>query len=256
MPYGRFSGKVNMSEGGGIQSLDNALTVLKALASFGGPVALSELARETGMPASKVHRYLASFANAGLVQQAGRSGKYDLGPGAVQLGLAAMARLDFVNRTADALHELCAETGLTTLMSVWGNAGPTVVRWERAPGFIVTTLGLGTAMPLLNSASGRMFLAHAPRQVIGALLAEELAAAPGTDADAIARDVREAGYARVASDLIPGLAAISAPVLDWQGEIEVAVTLISTDPAITAPDAAPVAALKRFCQALSLPAPE
>src|SRR5512133_3418156 len=46
---------------GGIQALDAALHVLRALRSFDGPASLSEIARETGMPPSKVHRYLASF---------------------------------------------------------------------------------------------------------------------------------------------------------------------------------------------------
>ncbi len=52
------------------------------------------------MPLGKAHRYLASFAHAGLVRQAGRSGKCDLGPQAVQLGLAAMPRNDFINTAA------------------------------------------------------------------------------------------------------------------------------------------------------------
>ncbi len=235
----------------GVSSLDAALGLLKLLSEQGGPVGLSEIAREAGMPASKAHRYLASFMAAGLVSQAGRSGKYDLGPGAVALGVAGMARMELVNRTADALPELVEATGLTALLSVWGNAGATVVRWERAPRFVVTTLGLGTVMPLLNSASGRAFLAWAPEAVIAGRLAEELALEPGRDAAFLAAEVRAAGYAQVSGDLIPGLAAISAPVLDWQGEIGAAVTLYGTDSAICGADRAEVAALKEFCAGLS-----
>ena len=49
-----------------------------------------------GMPAAKAHRYLASFMPAGLIEQHPESGRYDLGPFALELGLglAAMARLD------------------------------------------------------------------------------------------------------------------------------------------------------------------
>lgn len=236
-----------MAESSGIQSLDSALRVLQALAAAGGPLSLSDLARQVDMPASKVHRYLASFSHAGLVAQAERSGKYDLGPGATTLGLAAIARLDFVNRTADHLAEVCADSGLTAMLSVWGNAGPTIIRWERAPGFIVTTLGLGTTMPLLGSATGRLFLAHAPANVIAGKLAEERDSHPDLDPNLLAEDVRDAGYAQVSGDLIPGLAAIAAPVLNWQNEIEAAVTLIGTDPAITAPDHPAVATLTAFC---------
>ena len=87
----------SQSQSGGIQSLDSALRLLDALAKRSGPTALSDLARDCAMPVSKAHRYLASFAHAGLVRQAGKSGKYDLGPGAIQLGLAAMARNDAIN---------------------------------------------------------------------------------------------------------------------------------------------------------------
>ena len=230
----------------GLSSLDAALGLLKLLSAQGGPVGLSEIAREAGMPASKAHRYLASFIAAGLVSQAGRSGKYDLGPGAVALGVAGMARMELVNRTADALPEIVEQTGLTALMSVWGNAGATVVRWERAPNFVVTTLGLGTVMPLRRSASGRAFLGWAPEAVIAARLAAE-----GGDPEGLREAVRAAGYAAVSGELIPGLAAIAAPVLDWQGEIEAAVTLYGTDPGICEAGSAEVAALRRFCAGLS-----
>ncbi|QDC11245.1 IclR family transcriptional regulator [Oceanicola sp. D3] len=230
----------------GLSSLDAALGLLNVLSRQGGPVGLSEIARAADMPASKAHRYLASFISAGLVSQAGRSGKYDLGPEAVALGVAGMARVDLVNRTADALPELVEETGLTALLSVWGNAGAVVVRWERAPRFVVTTLGLGTVMPLKRSASGRAFLGWAPEAVIAARLAEE-----GGDGEGLREAIRRAGFAAVSGELIPGLAAIAAPVLDWQGEIEAAVTLYGTDPAICAADGPEVTALRAFCAGLS-----
>ncbi|MFP4275123.1 MAG: IclR family transcriptional regulator [Paracoccaceae bacterium] len=245
--------------GGGVQSLDAALRLLRALRARPGPVALSEIARDCDMPLSKAHRYLASFLNAGLVVQAGRSGKYDLGPGAIELGLAALARHDFVNRAADAMPDLCAATGMTVLLSVWGSQGATVVRWERAAAPLVTSMGLGTALPLLNSASGRVFLAWAPQAVVAAQLTAErarLEATPGIapdldpGADGVARlaeDIRARGVATVDGRFIPGLVAAAAPILDWQGQAQAAVTLIGTDPRSIAPEAPQVAALKRFC---------
>lgn len=235
---------------GGIQSLDSALRLLQTLAGQPGPMALSDLARASDMPLSKVHRYLASFAHAGLVRQAGRSGKYDLGPQAVQLGLAAMARNDFINTTADGLVDLCADTGLTAMLSVWGSLGPTVVRWERSPNFMVTTLGLGSVFPLLGSATGQVFLAYAPTSVTAAKLATETSKAQ----DDLIAQIRAAGHASVAGDLIPGLVAVAAPVLDWQGEVQAAVTLVGTDPALVRTDDDPVHGLLRFCRKMSVPA--
>ena len=158
---------------GGIQSLDGALRLLRVMAGMPGPTGLGELARAAGMPAPRAHRYLASFVHAGLARKDGL-GLYGLGREAIGIGLAALAGHDFVNTAADDLPRLSGETGLTALLSVWGNAGPTVVRWQRAASFVVTSLGLGTTFPLLSSATGRAFLAHLPEAVTAALLEAEL----------------------------------------------------------------------------------
>ncbi|MCB1340912.1 MAG: IclR family transcriptional regulator [Pseudooceanicola sp.] len=234
---------------GGLQSLDAALALLLRLAQAPSAQSLSDLARAAGMPPSKAHRYLASFAHAGLVRQAGRSGKYDLGPAALDLGLAALARLDFVNRAADRLADLVAETGLTALLCVWSENGPVVIRWERSSRHMVTALGLGSTLPLLNSATGRVFLAFAPPALTAGRLAVE-----GGGGEALRARTRADGYASVTGDLIPGLAAIAAPVLDWQGEAQASVTLIDTDPARAAPESPALAALLRFCKGLGVAA--
>ena len=246
---------------GGIQSLDAALRVLKALSAQPHATGVSELARTCGMPVSKVHRYLSSFAHAGLVQQNGRSGTYDLGPAARELGLAAIARNDIVNATGDHLAELPRRTGLTALLAVWSEAGPTVVRWERAASPIVTSFGLGTTLPLLSSATGRAFLAFLPRHLTDALAAVELDrmthnAALLADLRADDRDrlsdlvsgIRATGTASVDGRYIPGLAALAAPVLNWQGEAEAVVTLIGTDPAMLEAESQATGALRDFCR--------
>ena len=253
---------------GGIQALDAALVVLRALASFPGPVSLTDLSRAAGMPASKVHRYLASFIHAGLAVQRERSGRYDLGASAAELGLAALARNDFVNRAADRLEELSQTTGLTALLTVWGNHGATVVRWERGPSFTVTSFGLGSTLPLLTSASGRVFLAFLPSGQTAALLRSELEriraaklawpdVAPTQDSiDALIANVRADRMAHVDGRFIPGLKAVAAPVTNWQGEAEVVVTIIGTRDDMLAPDSPVRRQLAAFTRSLSLPQPD
>ncbi len=225
---------------------------------------LSEIARACDMPLSKAHKYLASFMHAGLVVQAGRSGKYDLGPQSVELGLAALARHDFVNSAAEELPELCAQTGLTGLLTVWGNQGATVVRWERTAIPIVTSMGLGTTLPLLHSASGRAFLAWAPPAAIQSMLDSELQRArtnPNiapdiTPTKAGVQALREKtladGYASVDGKFIPGLVALAAPILDWQNQAQAVITLVSSKPDDVHPHAEPVQQLKDFTKRLSL----
>ncbi len=61
-------------QGHGLKSLDAALGVLAFMARQDGSLSLTEIARACDMPHSKIHRYLASFVDAGLVKQEGRSG--------------------------------------------------------------------------------------------------------------------------------------------------------------------------------------
>lgn len=247
-------------QGHGLKSLDTALGVLALMARLNGPRSLSDIAKECGMPPSKVHRYLASFVQAGLVKQEGRSGRYDIGPAAMQLGLAAIARHDFVNHAADGLHELCIETGMTVLLSVWANEGATVVRWERGSTPTDTSMGLGTTLPLLNSATGRAFLAWAPQAAIANARDTQLRRAarnPAIIPDLtptksgiceMVKRTRERGFASVEGKFIPGLVAAAAPILDWQNEAQAVITLVGVDPARITSGATTVEALLAYCR--------
>lgn len=250
--------------GQGLKSLDTALGVLTHMAQQTGPRSLTEIGRACGMPPSKVHRYLASFVAAGLVAQQGRSGRYDLGPAAMQLGLAALARHDFINSAADELAELSDETGMTVLLSVWANRGATVIRWERGATPTDTSMGLGTTLPLLNSATGRVFLAWGAPRAIGPVRDDQLrrlGRQPRLALDleptksgvaALVATIRERGYSTVEGRYIPGLVAAAAPVLDWQGEVQAAVTLVGTDPTLVTPGSGEIDSLLAYCMKKSV----
>jgi len=249
---------------GGIQALDAALSVLRVLRSFDGPATLSDIAREAGMPPSKVHRYLASFIHAGLAVQKERSGRYDLGREAAELGVAAISRNNFVLRASEELEELAIGTGQAALLAVWSHNGPTVVRLERGPNLTTTSIGLGSTFPLLDSATGRVFLAYLPSQQLAARLQGELerAAAAGVSwpdldpdpasVEALSVKIRRERVAYVDGRFIPGLTAISSAIKNWQGEIEVAVTLFGTHRELIEPGSSARAALIDFASRHSI----
>ena len=153
-----------------------------------------------------------------------------------------MARLQLVNRAADLMPALVTASGATALLAVWSNAGPVIVRWERAARYAVTSLGLGSVLPLTRSATGHVFLALLPARLTAPVLALEPQAAPAPAA--LAAAVRRAGHATVDGRLIPGLVAASVPVLNWQDEAEAAITLIGTEPALLDPGGPALAALR------------
>ncbi|MGD1886301.1 MAG: IclR family transcriptional regulator [Cohaesibacteraceae bacterium] len=235
-----------MSEDGltrskGVQSVEVGMLILKAFCRAQGAMSLSEIAQSVGIPPAKVHRYLASLVESGMVVQR-KTGSYDLGRAAAEVGMAAVARYDVVNRAADLLPDVVEATDCTAMLSVWGTLGPTVVRWERSSPPLVTALGVGTLLPLITSATGLAFLAWSPERLAGDHLSNEEMAR----AQSLCADIRREGLAEARQSFIPGLYALAAPVLDLQGQAEAVVTLVSTEKDLLADDSPGRQALKRL----------
>jgi DNA-binding IclR family transcriptional regulator len=210
----------------GIQSIEIGARVIDALRQAAGPLSLKELAQAARIPASNCHRYLVSFVRAGFVSQDPATSRYDLGSGLLQAGLAALSRLDAVDIGTNALTRLVDFTGYTGLLAIWADLGPIIVRWMPGRLAIRTTLSTGSMLPMLHSATGRIFLTYLPKRQTERLAAKEMLTRKA-DARAIAANVRSHGVAQVSGDHIPGLDAIAAPILDVHGEAAAAITLVA-----------------------------
>src|SRR5438105_10467113 len=73
----------------GIQSVEIGCQLLAVLGRHVAPMALKDLAKAAGMSTGKAHPYLVTFLKVGFVTQ-DASGSYELGPLALQLGLARL----------------------------------------------------------------------------------------------------------------------------------------------------------------------
>lgn len=232
----------------GIQSVEVGFELLDALSRTDGALMLRDLAAAAGMSAAKAHRYLVSFQRLGLVVQDPVSTRYDLGPSALRLGLASLARLDGVKLARQRIDALLPETGHTLAIAVWGNQGPTMVHWTEAPQTVPVTLRLGDVMPLLTSATGRCFAAFMGESGQDAgrvepMLRAELArlkklpdnGLPLSDvprswaeAQALLAETRRRGLARVVHSLLPGVGGFCAPVFDAQGRLVLGLVVLGS----------------------------
>jgi DNA-binding IclR family transcriptional regulator len=217
----------------GIQSIEVGQRLLEVLASAPGPMALGELAEAARMPASKAHRYLVSYCRVGLIEQEGESGHYGLGRFALDVGLAALGRLDGVTVALPVVRDLAKRLDQTVSLAVWGNAGPTIVRWVGGDSPVTATLRVGSVMPLSRSATGQAFLAHLPESRWQLLLKRELAdnTRQGLRPQSLAeltgrlRDIRASGVS-YASQFIDGISGMAAPVFDVDGSMILALVTL------------------------------
>lgn len=238
----------------GIQSIEVAGPLLRALAQAPGPLALSTLAKDAGMPAAKAHRYLVSLIRIGMVEQNAVTGLYDLGALALELGLVSLGRLDAVKLADEAMTSLRDATGETVALAIWGNFGPTYIRLLQSRRPVTINLQIGSVMPMTYTASGLCFASYLPEKDTEELLRDELALNRGEKLDAphtkkallplleetrqhgIARMVghldpsaaRSPGTTRAAERLLAGFNAFSAPVFDHDGQMRFALTVVGS----------------------------
>jgi DNA-binding IclR family transcriptional regulator len=89
-----------------VQAAETGMAVLKGLAHLGGRSSLTALSTHVGESPAKVHRYLASLMEEGLVAQDAGSQHYYLGTEAIQIGLAAMRQADPIRASEPCLMRL------------------------------------------------------------------------------------------------------------------------------------------------------
>lgn len=206
------------------------LRVLEVLASQNGAAALGAIAQASDLSASQAHRYLASLIAAGMARQDAATGRYELGSGALRLGLAALSRMDSFREAAIALTDYVVETGRTVQMGALGPTGPIVVRWIMGTPAISTSLMVGSPLPLLSSATGHVFLAFRPEAATRQMVERETQPQfQPVDVEGLRKRVQQDGFSAIRGDLIPGLRATAVPIFDLQGEAVFTATVLATD---------------------------
>jgi DNA-binding IclR family transcriptional regulator len=230
----------------GIQSIEIGARVLLAMEGSAGPMGLIEIAGRADMEPSKVHRYLVSLRRSGLVSQA-PSGGYDYGPTMRRLGAEALRRTNEVAVASDWIPGLRDSTRHSINLSVWGEDGPIVVRWDHGSFALPLTVRVGSALPLASSSAGQVFLATLPESLTERALAN---AAEGngrqklsaTKLRAAKAAVRRDGVAITRDGVVPGIASISAPIQTSDG-LPLVVSVVLPAEELTPAEQARVSAL-------------
>lgn len=245
----------------GVLALETGLGVLDALVASARPMMLRDIAAAAGVHPAKAHRYLVSFVRKAYVQQ-DDAGRYALGANALRMGLSCFAQLDPVRLVIPLLDQLSADVDESVLAAVWGNLGPTVVQWRNSSRAVNIHVRLGSVLPMLNSATGRVFTAFLDQATSAPLIAAELAQSrrtsdapfPRTAAEVkqLRAQVRAAGIGAVAGDLRPGINAVAAPVFDHEGKLVLVITALGSDATFDAgPDGAIATATRKTAALLS-----
>jgi IclR family pca regulon transcriptional regulator len=218
------------------QSLERGLAILSAFGSGRPLLGISDLAREIGLSRSTTHRYVATLAALGYLQQDTPTKKYRLGPRVLDLGFSAINSMELREVAAPHLRQLSDETGYTVNLAILD--GTEIVYVERCRSAragqreIDLNLHVGARLPAYCTSLGKVLLAFLRPDERRAKLAEiDLARrGPNTITSRTALEselarVRERGFALNNEELAYGLRSIAAPVLTQDGVAAAAINI-------------------------------
>lgn len=209
-----------------------ALRLLKLLAEHPEGIGISEIARRMEIGKSSAH-LLAST----LVQQEfalrNDEGLYGLGIAAFEVGSAVPDAARFGGELLAPMRELADISGEAVSLAIPRNRDAVIVQRFETKHVLRAEIGVGTRMPLISCASGKVLLAAMPEAEIDNLY-------PGEELPRVTRHtlrskaslkatvlpvVREQRYALTEGEYAEGITGIAAGIADASGSLVAALSV-------------------------------
>lgn len=218
------------------QSLERGLAILSLFTPDRPALGISELAGTLGLTRSTTHRYVATLARLGYLDQDAATRKYRLGSRVLDLGFSMLGSMELREIAGPYLRRLTDATGYTSNLAIRDDTDVILIdRVRGRPGryhHLEFTLHVGSRLPAYCSATGKALLAFLPRPDLEHLLdrVDLIQRGPNTLAGTGALlaeldQVRRTGIAVNDEELERALRSVAAPVRSRSGEVVAAVNV-------------------------------
>jgi DNA-binding IclR family transcriptional regulator len=204
-----------------VNSVLRACRVVELLADDGPEVSLSQAADAAGLTRPTAHRLLATLAAAGWVRRTS-TGRYALTGKLAVIGAAASQGASLREVAHPVLAGVALATGDTAYLIVARDDQALCIDRVEGPHPIrVHHVNVGDLLPLTAGAGPVVILASRPDLQAGLELTP-------TQLERLAR-ASEQGYVISPDDLLPGVTAIGAPVVDASGQTIAGLSVTGTN---------------------------
>ncbi|MGX1307278.1 DNA-binding IclR family transcriptional regulator [Amorphus suaedae] len=241
------------------QSTQVAFRIIEVMAAAGETMRVTDLARQLGMPKARIYRFLQTLVSIGYVVQDTETERYRLTLKLFHLGQAIADGTQLITVARPELIRLRDATGQTTTLSVLEEQGMRVIDIVRTESPVQIITKPGALLGFHASAQGKLALAFGPARlwdVVRAGPLEAVTASTKTDLAVLEREivqVRKQGWAVAPSELLPGVNAISAPILDAANQMVGSINIAGSVQTIRPdPDAAQISAVRGAGQTISV----
>lgn len=204
-----------------VGTLDRVVDVLNAVEA--GARTYTDITKATGMSRATSHRLIRALEEHGFLLRAGGVG-YALGPRLLALASAAMRELPLRDLAHPALERLARATGESSQLYVRDGDSRVCIDAVESERELRTIVAVGASLPLTKGSAGKVFLAGAVEEDRRRLLAT-LPVEEGLRLARMVATTGRRGWADSIGEREPGVASVSAPVVDALGALVAAVSV-------------------------------
>lgn len=216
----------------GVRSLDRGLEILNLFSESQSDWTVGQIAATLALPLASAHRLISTLEHQGYLDRSRPRAPLRLGLRILQLSAVIQAGLHVRDFALPRLHGLVKDTGETAVLLIPGpRAAVCVEHVEGTHPIRPYSLQVGEHRPYNAGAAALVLLAYLPVERQAALIeegmdryTEETLVSP-VDIRARIERIRAAAIDSSHSEVIPGTAAVAAPVFSIDGSVRAAIAI-------------------------------
>lgn len=191
-----------------VQSIERGMEILSLLKEQ--PLGVTDIANNTMLPKTTVHRLLKTFEELHWVEMESVSKKYKLSWGVLPFAKSYLSSLDVRSVAQPMMHRVREELQQSVNLYVAHGEHRVCIERLTADQPLRSDVRVGTVYPIFRGAAGKIFAAY---------LKEEESKTEATIA------IRQAGYVVTKGDRVPDAASIAVPIFSFGNKLEAVLTV-------------------------------
>ena len=215
-----------------VDSLATALRILDYFTIREPELSLRELSEKSGLYKSRIHRLCGTLVALGFLTRM-PSSSYRLGPKLMTLGKVYERTNSLITLSKSIMKQLADSTGESVALFQLEGLHCICLSREYGPSSLVFDIQEGQKMELHASAAGRIFMSYGPKELSEKVLNQpklekftsETITSPKILAQKLSR-IKKRGYEVNRGERELEVAAIAAPVFDYDARVESVLTVV------------------------------